>query len=103
VLIPWNDNDPELMGLTREQRAALESNVTRTFPNWSSVTRPLYFCYSIRAADQLNIKLLETLKALRESFINETMNNPSIEIARPIESAIIKPSITSKPDKDAAP
>ena len=105
VLIPWNENDPEFTPLTAEERARLEGNlrrnVSRSFPNWSSVTKPLYF-YSIRTASELNLKLVETLKALRESFINETMNNPTITIPKPIESAINKPSISSKPEGQAS-
>lgn len=99
VLIPWNENDPEL---TPEQRERLKWNVRTTFRNWSTVPKPLYFCYSIRSADKLNEKIRETLKALRDSVIYDTVNNPEHEISRPVPSNIAKPSITSKPGEDVS-
>jgi FxsC-like protein len=99
VLIPWNEKDPELTG---DQRARLERNVRDTFRNWSSVTKPLYFCYSIRSPGELKSRIRETLKALRDSVINATVNDPSLEVARPVESTITKPNISSKPIEETA-
>lgn len=93
ILIPWNEKDPDL---TQEQRARLEKKVRGTFDNWWRVAKPLYFCYTIHSADDFDNKVRETLKALRDSFVNEVIADSTQDIPRALDSSITKPDISNK-------
>ena len=90
VLVPWNDQDPDLRD--EPQRSAIESTMAATFPFHGRLNRnPMFFRDGIRNLKELKEVLAEVLPRLKEEIRKQA------EVRMPIPDGPAKVVMSASP------